>query len=103
MEKKLTLTFSEFPRKIKSSENCLTFQLSRAHIKLLNRMYYMAIQAILVHALPEKIFQIGYHAKPSLSQLHLHVISTDFDSNTMKSKKHWNSFTTELFIPHHST
>ena len=29
---------------------------------------------------------------PSLPQLHLHVISTDFDSSWMKTKKHYNSF-----------
>lgn len=32
------------------------------------------------------------------SQLHLHVISQDFDSPALKTKKHWNSFTTEYFI-----
>lgn len=32
-----------------------------------------------------------------MRQLHLHVISQDFDSPCMKNKKHWNSFTTSFF------
>jgi hypothetical protein len=32
------------------------------------------------------------------SQIHLHVISQDFDSVCLKNKKHWNSFTTDYFI-----
>ncbi|XP_061178460.1 aprataxin-like [Saccostrea echinata] len=43
-------------------------------------------------------FRLGYHAVPSMSQLHLHVISQDFDSPCLKNKKHWNSFTTEYFV-----
>lgn len=32
-----------------------------------------------------------------MRQLHLHVISQDFDSPSFKNKKHWNSFTTAFF------
>lgn len=32
-----------------------------------------------------------------MRQLHLHVISQDFDSASLKTKKHWNSFTTPFF------
>lgn len=42
---------------------------------------------------------IGFHAIPSMSQLHLHVISNDFNSPSLKSKKHWNSFNSPFFIP----
>ena len=28
----------------------------------------------------------------------MHVISQDFDSPCLKTKKHWNSFTTEYFV-----
>lgn len=35
---------------------------------------------------------------PSLRQLHLHVISQDFDSSHLKNKKHWNSFNTPFFL-----
>ena len=34
---------------------------------------------------------------PSMRQLHLHVISQDFNSNHLKNKKHWNSFNTAFF------
>uniref|UniRef100_H3BWU4 Aprataxin n=1 Tax=Tetraodon nigroviridis TaxID=99883 RepID=H3BWU4_TETNG len=43
-------------------------------------------------------FRSGYHAIPSMSHVHLHVISQDFDSPCLKNKKHWNSFTTDYFI-----
>jgi aprataxin len=32
-----------------------------------------------------------------MRQVHLHVISQDFDSASLKNKKHWNSFTTPFF------
>ncbi|KAM7526509.1 hypothetical protein LguiA_016411 [Lonicera macranthoides] len=43
------------------------------------------------------IFRIGYHSVPSMRQLHLHVISQDFDSKHLKNKKHWNSFNSPFF------
>ena len=52
----------------------------------------------LVSRFPESEFQIGYHTVPSMSQIHLHVISRDFISPCLKHKKHWNSFNTEYFI-----
>lgn len=33
------------------------------------------------------------------SLLHMHVISQDFKSECLKTKKHWNSFTTDFFQP----
>jgi len=38
-------------------------------------------------------FQVGFHANPSMSRLHLHVLSTDLDSPCLKHQKHWNNFT----------
>lgn len=46
---------------------------------------------------PSLKFRVGFHAVPSMRQLHLHVISQDFQSDHLKVKKHWNSFTTEFF------
>ena len=54
---------------------------------------------ILISKYPESEFKIGYHCVPSMSQIHLHVISTDFISNCLKHKKHWNSFNTDYFVP----
>jgi len=44
-------------------------------------------------------FRIGFHAIPSMKQVHMHVISEDFDSPHLKTKRHWNSFTTDFFVP----
>lgn len=41
---------------------------------------------------------MGYHAVPSLTPLHLHIISSDFDSECIKNKKHINSFTNSRFF-----
>ncbi|RIA92543.1 HIT-like domain-containing protein [Glomus cerebriforme] len=46
---------------------------------------------------PKLFFRMGFHAVPGLRQLHMHVISQDFISPSLKHKKHWNSFTTEFF------
>ena len=43
-------------------------------------------------------FKLGYHAVPSLTPLHLHIISTDLESNCIKTKSHINSFTSSFFI-----
>ena len=43
--------------------------------------------------------RIGFHAKPSLYPLHIHILSDDMDSPAMKNKKHWNSFTSAFFVP----
>ena len=44
-------------------------------------------------------FGLGFHAAPSMRQLHLHVISLDLDSECLKHKKHWNSFATGFLVP----
>jgi aprataxin len=43
-------------------------------------------------------FQFGFHAVPSLKQLHLHLISKDLKSDWLKIKKHYLSFTTKFFL-----
>lgn len=40
----------------------------------------------------------GFHAIQSMQPLHMHIITTDFESECLKNKKHWNSFTTQYFI-----
>ncbi|KDQ60763.1 hypothetical protein JAAARDRAFT_31735 [Jaapia argillacea MUCL 33604] len=39
---------------------------------------------------------IGFHAVPSMEHLHLHVISSDLVSPSLKNKKHYNSFHPKL-------
>lgn len=64
-------------------------------------MYLMAERLIEKQEMTKDSFKIGYHAIPSMQHLHLHVISKDFDSSALKTKKHWNSFNTEYFKPAH--
>lgn len=43
--------------------------------------------------------RFGFHMKPSMNQVHLHVISDDMSGESLKNKKHWNSFCSEFFVP----
>jgi len=43
-------------------------------------------------------FRIGYHAMPALEPLHLHILSDDFDSYWLKTKRQWNSFNSSFFL-----
>lgn len=40
----------------------------------------------------------GIHACPSLSNLHIHIISVDNYSPSLKNRKHYNSFNTDFFV-----
>ncbi|XP_031132918.1 aprataxin isoform X1 [Sander lucioperca] len=77
--------------------------LRREHCDLVKHMQKVADQ--MVQQCPDASllrFRTGYHAIPSMSHVHLHVISQDFDSPCLKNKKHWNSFTTDYFMESHS-
>ncbi|KAK2514104.1 Aptx [Columba livia] len=72
---------------------------TRDHLELLEHMH--AVGQKMIEQCPDREsleFRLGYHAIPSMSHLHLHVISQDFDSPALKTKKHWNSFTTDYFL-----
>lgn len=72
---------------------------TQEHLELLEHLH--AVGEKMIQQCPEKDtlhFRLGYHVIPSMSHLHLHVISQDFDSVWLKTKKHWNSFTTEYFV-----
>jgi len=43
-------------------------------------------------------FLCGYHAEPSLTPLHIHIISGDLCSPCLKNKKHWTSFATGFLV-----
>jgi aprataxin len=43
-------------------------------------------------------WRLGFHSIPSMAQLHLHILSDDFNSEWLKTKKHWNSFTSPFFL-----
>ncbi|EAW14471.1 DNA 5'-adenosine monophosphate hydrolase [Aspergillus clavatus NRRL 1] len=46
----------------------------------------------------EKEIMCGIHAHPSMSHLHIHVISVDRYSERLKHRKHYNSFATPFFV-----
>lgn len=50
------------------------------------------------HTFKNTFIKAGVHSIPSLSNLHIHVISSDFNLDKMKNKKHYNSFTTKFFV-----
>ncbi|KAL2749668.1 aprataxin-like [Vespula maculifrons] len=78
-------------------ENISTvWKIQKNHENLLWHMDDVAEELIKKHSGHK--FLIGYHAVPSMQRMHLHVISTDFNSPCLKTKYHWNSFTTPFFI-----
>lgn len=79
--------------------------LRQSHIALLRHMKDVSYQvlstvtdATIEDIKQENMYQMGFHSSPSLSQLHMHVISKDFDSECLKTKKHWTSFTNPQFF-----
>ncbi|XP_053951652.1 aprataxin-like protein isoform X1 [Anastrepha ludens] len=76
------------------------FHLTLSHLPLLEELYLLAQNVIEVKRCVMDDFKIGFHAQPSMQRLHLHVISKDFVSDCLKTKKHWTSFNTELFLPY---
>ncbi|KFY28107.1 hypothetical protein V493_03113 [Pseudogymnoascus sp. VKM F-4281 (FW-2241)] len=47
----------------------------------------------------EREVMMGIHAHPSMSHLHVHVLSVDRYSECSKNRAHYNSFSTPFFIP----
>lgn len=66
------------------------------HSSLLEHMEKVGLDV--ANEITETKFKLGYHAEASMARLHLHVISEDMNSDCLKTKKHWNSFTTDFFI-----
>ncbi|XP_065072500.1 aprataxin-like protein [Ochlerotatus camptorhynchus] len=75
------------------------YQLTRKDIPLLEEMHLLGTNAIELSRGQADDFKIGFHMKPSMHRLHLHVISKDFVSDRLKHKLHWNSFHTSFFMP----
>ncbi|XP_010253810.1 PREDICTED: transcription factor bHLH140 isoform X2 [Nelumbo nucifera] len=71
----------------------------KEHLSLLRTMHSVGIKWAKKFLSDDAslIFRLGYHSAPSMRQLHLHVISQDFNSIHLKNKKHWNSFNTAFF------
>lgn len=45
-----------------------------------------------------KEIKIGIHKGPSMSNLHIHIISREMHSDSMRHRKHYNSFNTPFFV-----
>lgn len=79
--------------------------LTVAHLPVLEAMEAMAerqMQRLIASQPPSSsatpAFLLGFHAVPSMRQLHLHLLSSDLDSECLKHKKHYNSFATPFLI-----
>ena len=46
-----------------------------------------------------KDIKIGVHKGPSMSNLHIHLISRDMHGACLRNRGHYNSFNTQFFIP----
>lgn len=72
----------------------------KTHLPMLKGVHNLA--KMIAKNLEEKYgagpFCIGYHAKPSMSDLHIHIVSQDFDSEFIKHKQHYNSFVNPDFF-----
>ena len=73
--------------------------LNKNHVSLIEEMMEIGedLQTKEKKNNPKMVFKMGFHAVPSMTRLHMHVISTDYDSTCLKNKRHWNSFTTSFF------
>ncbi|XP_070538748.1 aprataxin-like isoform X2 [Ptychodera flava] len=72
--------------------------LKSEHLELLKDIHKKGREITEKHKSSGLDFRLGYHCVPSMSHLHMHVISQDFNSPCLKTKKHWNSFTTQYFV-----
>ncbi|XP_076900470.1 transcription factor bHLH140-like, partial [Bidens hawaiensis] len=72
---------------------------NREHLPILRTMHTVGVKwaQTFLKENQSLVFRLGYHSSPSMRQLHLHVISQDFDSKHLRNKKHWNSFNTPFF------
>jgi aprataxin len=46
-----------------------------------------------------KEVMVGIHANPSMNHLHIHILSEDRHSQSLKHRRHYNSFNTRFFVP----
>jgi aprataxin len=72
---------------------------SNTHLDLLKYLNEIARNKIIIDRKLNRIeFKIGFHAIQSMFPLHIHIISDDFNSESLKTKKHWNSFNSGYFL-----
>ncbi|KNE70276.1 hypothetical protein AMAG_14423 [Allomyces macrogynus ATCC 38327] len=74
---------------------------NKAHVQVVEQLTTVcaAVEQEMRTTYPQLEFRVGVHAVPSMRHLHVHVVSQDFISDRLKTKQHWNSFTSEFFVP----
>lgn len=72
------------------------WELCKLDLPLLNILKRAAQETKDLH--PSFNIKIGFHAVPSMSTLHLHMIGNDLTGDYLKTKAHYKSFTTPFFI-----
>lgn len=75
-------------------------QVTREDLELLKHMSKVA-REIANHLRNDKEriqLRVGYHAIPSTAQLHLHIISDDFQGPCLRTNKQYNSFASAFFL-----
>ncbi|KAL7023560.1 hypothetical protein ACKWTF_012677 [Chironomus riparius] len=75
------------------------YDLNDGHLDLIDEFELLGINVVEATGNKVENFAFGFHAKPSMRRLHLHVVSKDFNSQCLKHKKHWNSFNTDFLVP----
>ncbi|XP_050100771.1 aprataxin-like [Anopheles aquasalis] len=89
------------PRKDVTAPKILSVHhLTVAHILLLEDMFLLGQKLALATGMGLEQFQFGYHMGAHMKPLHMHVISRDFDSPTLKRTRHWNIFNEKIFLTH---
>ncbi|KAI5645347.1 scavenger mRNA decapping enzyme c-term binding domain-containing protein [Phthorimaea operculella] len=73
-------------------------KLNKGHVGLLEEFGKLYEELKEEHK--DRKLKAGFHAVPSMQRLHMHIISADMVSPCLKTKVHWNSFTTKFFIPY---
>lgn len=90
---------SEFHYLVIPKENINSLkEVNSTHVNILKHMHSVAENLSEEPRHKGRKFLIGYHAEPSMTRLHLHLLSDDMNSPSLKTKKHWNSFTTAFFL-----
>lgn len=71
------------------------------HLQELEHLHSVvaAVAAHLRSQFPGYQWQVGYHARPSLQPLHLHIMTTDLGSEAVKKRVHYLSFASRFFVP----
>ncbi|CAG4950040.1 unnamed protein product [Colias eurytheme] len=74
------------------------YKLNKDHVDLLEEFGKIFEEIQTEHI--DTMLCSGFHAVPSMQRLHMHIISKDMISPCLKTKIHWNSFTTKFFLPY---